>query len=109
MYHAEVKLIKTVRPVDEVGRAPWPKLQVRCSFELRYVESRCEKAPSREERRANSRKILHAQLKDAGICTICKVVASRPSKSSCASCFTHRQANEKAWRLAKNAKAARFT
>ena len=57
MYHAEVKLIKPVWPVDEVERAPWPKLQVRCSFELRYVESRCEKA----------------------------------------------------WRLAKNAKAARFT
>lgn len=39
MYHAEVKLIKTVKPVEVEGRAPWPKLKIRGSFELAHASN----------------------------------------------------------------------
>lgn len=101
MYHAEVKLIKTAKPVAVEGRAPWPKLIIRCSFELQHAEEVRVKTHSKEDLRARSRVVQHAQLKAQGICTICKEAKSRPKKSSCAPCFEHRKVTQKAWYLAK--------
>lgn len=107
MYHAEVKLIKTVKPVAVEGRAPWPKLEIRGSFELQHAEEVRVKTHSKEELRGRSRKVEHAELKAKGICAICKEAKSRPSKSSCAPCYEHRKATHKLWYAAKKAGAKR--
>ena len=104
MYHAEVKLIKTVKPVAVEGRAPWPKLKIRCSFELQHVEEICgEKSAPDNARPVN---MTYAQLVAASLCASCRITHDKSRGTLCPPCADKYAAK---CRETRAAKAARFT